>query len=172
MVVIRDATPADAGPAGRLVIDAYRTLADYVPEAEYEAELGDVAGRLPPVGEVLVAEYDGQLVGCATYVPGPESPLAESMVDGDAGIRMLGVDQGARGRGVGLMLVAACIERARSQGRRAVVLHSTTYMHGAHRIYARLGFQRLPERDWEPFPGLRLLAFRLVLDDDPAPGAA
>jgi hypothetical protein len=32
-------------------------------------------------------------------------------------------------------------------------------MHVAHRLYARLGFGRLPERDWEPVPGITLLAF-------------
>jgi hypothetical protein len=33
----------------------------------------------------------------------------------------------------------------------------------AHRIYERLGFRRLPERDWTPYPGVDLMAFRLEL---------
>jgi hypothetical protein len=36
---------------------------------------------------------------------------------------------------------------------------SAQNMHVAHRLYARLGFGRLPERDWEPVPGITLLAF-------------
>jgi GNAT superfamily N-acetyltransferase len=161
---IRDATPDDAEPAGRVVVDAYRSLPGYQPDAGYEQELADVAARLPPVAEVLVAELDGRLVGCATYVPGPGSPLAESLRAGDAGIRMLGVDATTRGQGIGRLLVEACVERARDRGCGAVVLHSTSYMHGAHRIYGRVGFQRVPEHDWRPFPGLHLLAFRLPLD--------
>ncbi len=172
MLRIRDAMLADADRAGRIVLDAYRSLPDYVAEPTYEVELADVASRLPPVAAVLVAESDGQVVGCATYVPGPESPLAESMVPGEAGIRMLGVDGAAQGRGIGRMLVEACIDRARHQGRVAVFLHSTSYMHGAHRMYTRLGFQRAPDRDWEPFPGLVLHAFRLPLSDDAGPGTA
>jgi len=110
-----------------------------------------------------VAERGGLLLGCATYVPGPESRLAESMEDGEAGIRMLGVDGAAQGQGIGRLLVEACIDRARGQGRRAVFLHTTPYMHTAQRIYARLGFQRVPDRDWEPVPTLRLKAFVLPL---------
>ena len=33
----------------------------------------------------------------------------------------------------------------------------------AHRIYQRIGFTRLPDRDWEPVPGVALLAFTLDL---------
>jgi GNAT superfamily N-acetyltransferase len=168
MLRIRDATLADAEEAGRIVLDAYRSLPGYEPEPDYEVELADVAARLPPVGEVLVAEVDGRLAGCATYVPGPDSPLAEDLAPGEAGIRMLGVDLAARGRGVGRLLIEACIGRARTRGREAMFLHSSSYMHGAHRIYARLGFQRTPARDWEPLPGLVLHAFRLPLDQDAA----
>jgi hypothetical protein len=38
-------------------------------------------------------------------------------------------------------------------------------MAAAHRLYARLGFVRVPERDWEPVPGVQLLGFRLDLED-------
>ncbi len=166
MLRVRDATSADAEEAGRVVLEAYRSLPGYEPEPDYEVKLTDVAARLPPAAEVLVADLDGLVVGCVTYVPGPESPLAESYAPGEAGIRMLGVVAEARGRGVGRLLVEACIERARRHGRQAVFLHSTPSMHGAHRMYGRLGFQRTPERDWYPFPGLHLLAFRLPLDQE------
>lgn len=166
MLRIRPATLADAEHAGQIVLESYRSLPGYLVEPEYELELADVAARLSPAAEVLVAELDGHVVGCATYVPGPESPLSEHMEPGEAGIRMLGVDADAQGRGIGRQLIEACIERASHQGRRAVFLHSTSYMHGAHRIYGRLGFTRVPSRDWEPFPGLLLQAFRLPLDED------
>jgi hypothetical protein len=42
-------------------------------------------------------------------------------------------------------------------------MSSATYMTTAHRIYERLGFTRLPERDWAPIPGLDLYAFALDL---------
>jgi GNAT superfamily N-acetyltransferase len=168
---VREATLADAERAGQIVLEAYRSLPGYEPEPDYEVELADVASRLPPVAEVLVAEVlvaeEGRrLLGCATYVPGPSSPMAESLQPGEAGLRMVGVDPAAHGRGVGRLLVEACIDRARRQGREAMFLHSTSYMHGAHRIYQRLGFERVPDRDWLPFPGLLLYAFRLPLDQE------
>ena len=44
-----------------------------------------------------------------------------------------------------------------------MVLSSTRSWIAAHRLYERLGFGRCPERDWEPLPGVELLAFRLEL---------
>ena len=40
---------------------------------------------------------------------------------------------------------------------------SASNMTAAHRIYQRLGFTRLPDRDWEPVPVVKLLAFTLDL---------
>jgi hypothetical protein len=36
-------------------------------------------------------------------------------------------------------------------------------MRSAHHLYERLGFERVPERDWVPVPDVPLLAFRLAL---------
>jgi len=36
-------------------------------------------------------------------------------------------------------------------------------MLAAHRLYRRLGFVRVPERDWEPVPGVVLWAFGIEL---------
>jgi hypothetical protein len=36
-------------------------------------------------------------------------------------------------------------------------------MVAAHRLYERLGFTRLPERDWSPLPGVHLMAYGLEL---------
>jgi hypothetical protein len=42
-----------------------------------------------------------------------------------------------------------------------VVLSTERRMTAAHRLYARLGFRRLPERDWSPTPGVDLLVYAL-----------
>jgi hypothetical protein len=39
-------------------------------------------------------------------------------------------------------------------------------MHTAHRLYERLGFSRLPERDWTPVPGITLRCYSLELVTD------
>ncbi|MGH3915494.1 MAG: GNAT family N-acetyltransferase, partial [Pseudonocardiaceae bacterium] len=76
--------------------------------------------------------------------------------------RMLAVDPEVRGRGVGEVLVTAVLRQATEVDARGVVLCSGERMHAAHRLYTRLGFRRLPERDWYPLPELKLLAFGLV----------
>ena len=51
----------------------------------------------------------------------------------------------------------------RERGLTSMVLSSSTTMHAAHRLYERLGFTRLPERDWSPVPGVQLVAYALPL---------
>jgi ribosomal protein S18 acetylase RimI-like enzyme len=127
----------------------------------YAEELADIAGRVAGA-EVLVA-VDGRVLGCVTLVPDASSPWAEGLEEGEVGVRMLAVDPGAQGRGVGQSLLAACIGRAKELGRAALFLHSTPWMTAAHRLYKRAGFVRLPDRDWAPTPDVPLLAFRLQL---------
>ena len=86
-----------------------------------------------------------------------------------AGIRMLAVDPARQGTGAGLALTHWCVERARSAGRRRVVLHSTPVMTVAHGIYGQLGFVRSPELDvWidegpDGEESLHLMSFTLEL---------
>jgi GNAT superfamily N-acetyltransferase len=162
---IRLVDPEEHAALAELTVEAYRTLyagADRQMPDYYVDELADVAGRAA-ASDVLVAVDQGRLLGGVAYVPGPESPLAE-FVDADhAGIRMLAVAPAAQGRGVGEALSRACVERARAAGRAAVVLHSTDWMATAHRIYERIGFERVTSLDWEVEPGFWLRGFRLKL---------
>lgn len=163
-IVVREAVPAEHARLGELVVAAYRSLPEF-DEPGYEPELRDVARR--GAEAVVLAALDGDdatLLGCVTYVPGPESPWAELLQPGEAGIRMLAVDPAARGRGAGMALAAACVARARADGRAAIFLHSLPYMRAAQAIYTRLGFTRRPDRDWEPVPGIRLMGFGLPLE--------
>jgi ribosomal protein S18 acetylase RimI-like enzyme len=149
-VTIRSVTEDESEEAGELVVVAYRTLGDAGDEF-YESELRDVAGRVA-VGEVLVAEVAGRIVGCVSLGHGATS-LSEVDDPGVATIRMLGVSPEARGQGIGEALVRKCIERAREAGNRRVRLDTRTSMKSAQRLYERLGFVRAPEHDWSPTPG-------------------
>jgi ribosomal protein S18 acetylase RimI-like enzyme len=51
------------------------------------------------------------------------------------------------------------IDQARAIGVERVVLSSSEKMAAAHRLYRRLGFTRLPDRDWAPLPGVNLMAY-------------
>lgn len=175
---IRPVRPDEHAAAGALVVAAYRALPGLPLDDGYAGTLADVGLRDGDGGtEVLVALDAGELAGCVTFVPGPGSPWAEQLEEGEASIRMLAVDPAAQGRGVGRGLLDACVERARHLGRTGVFLHSTPWMTAAHHLYADVGFVRVPGRDWSPSPEVPLLAFRLALDPAPdhagrRPGAA
>jgi ribosomal protein S18 acetylase RimI-like enzyme len=153
--VVRD---EELDMVGALTLSAFRAVAGPRLSDAYATELADVAGRVG-ASVVLVAELAGEVVGAVAYVGDPASPMAEMLGPGEAGIRMLAVDPRAQGGGVGGSLVAACVELARAQERVAIALFSTEAMVAAHRLYVRAGFARVPERDWEPVAGLRLLSF-------------
>ncbi len=129
---------------------------------EYGEQLRDVAGRADRA-ELLVARDDtGRVVGSVALVlAGDFGEVTES--DDEAAFRMLVVDPAVQGRGIGELLVTACLERARAAGKRRMVLSTDRRMTTAQRLYERLGFTRLPERDWEPAPGIDLLVYGLDL---------
>ena len=55
------------------------------------------------------------------------------------------------------------MQRARELGCQRVVLSSADAMRVAHHVYRRMGFVRLPERDWLTDEGTWLLAYALEL---------
>ncbi|MEM7221613.1 MAG: GNAT family N-acetyltransferase [Pseudomonadota bacterium] len=87
--------------------------------------------------EVLVAEQDGQVVGCLqlTIIPG----LARrGMTRGQ--IEAVRIDERLRGQGLGEALFVHAIERAKAAGCGLVQLTTDKSRPDAHRFYERLGF--------------------------------
>ncbi len=137
-------------------------LLDFGAGDPYLTQLRAVGRRAAEALVLVAVDPEDKVLGGVTYVA-PGSPWAD-VADRDEGeFRMLAVSREARGRGAGEALVRACIDRARADGLSGLVLSTQASMEAAHRIYRRLGFTRTPERDWEPFPGLPLLTFRLRL---------
>lgn len=159
--LIRVARPEEYPRIGALSVDAYRADGQLV--EHYVPFLSDVAARAEH-GTILAAvdEETGSVLGTATFVL-PGSPLAEVASEGEAEFRTLAVAPDAQGRGVGAALVRACLDRAATLGCRAVVICTRDVAATARRLYERLGFQRAPELDWSPVPGVNLLALRREL---------
>lgn len=145
-----------------MIVAAYLAIPGGYMNDEYAAELACVEQRAKEA-EVFVALSGDSVTGCVTLAPDSSSPLAELLEPGEAGVRMLAVLPSAQGHGVGEALVEACISRARELGRLALVLHTTPWMKAAQRLYEKVGFERLPERDWASIPEVPLLAYRLLL---------
>ena len=128
----------------------------------YTAELADVTGRSTRAQLLVVRDEDDRVVGSVALVlSGDFGEVTAS--DEEAAFRMLVVDPAARGRGIGELLVTTCLDLARAAGKRRMVLSTGPAMTAAHRLYERLGFRRLPERDWTPVPGIDLMVYALEL---------
>lgn len=156
---IRLAVPSEYDAVGELTVAAYSH--DGFVRGDYAMTLRAAADRAAKAELWVAADGDG-LLGTVTYCP-VGSVYREIGLDDEGEFRMLGVHGRARGLGIGTALTERCIERTRELGQRRIVMSSAAYMTTAHRIYERLGFYRLPERDWAPMPGVDLYAFALDL---------
>ncbi len=152
---IRLARPEEYGAVGALTLDVYVGEGYIDPESPYVAELSDTQTRAAVV-DVLVAVRAGDVLGSLT-VARPGTSYAAVARERELEFRMLAVGKRARGLGVGTALVREVIEIGRAEGFEAIVLTTMAPMADARRIYERLGFVHVPERDWSPRPGVPVL---------------
>ena len=153
---VEPARPEDYDRIAELTVGVY-VDGQLAPEG-YTPQLADVAGRASRSELLVVRDAQGRVVGSVALVlSGDFGEVTAS--DEEAAFRMLVVDPAARGNGVGELLVSSCLDRARAAGKRRMVISTDPRMTTAHRLYQRLGFSRLPERDWSPMPGTDLLVY-------------
>jgi GNAT superfamily N-acetyltransferase len=94
--------------------------------------VADYAGTRDPAREAAwIAEVDGRRVGCVFCVAAGEHA---------AKLRILLVDQAARGLGLGDQLVETCLDFARRAGYARMELWTNDVLAAARRIYLRHGF--------------------------------
>jgi ribosomal protein S18 acetylase RimI-like enzyme len=155
-ITVRRADPAEADLVGELTERVYRRGFG---SGAYADVLRD--GSRIRDGIVLVAAADGTITGTVTLAL-PGSPLAHMCRADEAEVRMLAVDEAARGHGVANRLMAACETLARDQGLAAMILCTETRMLAAQRLYERRGYLREPARDWQ-IRNVHLIAYRRPL---------
>jgi ribosomal protein S18 acetylase RimI-like enzyme len=159
-LTVDDADPADFARIAELTVGVY--TGEQLAGAGYVPQLADVAGRADRAQLLVARDGSGTVVGSVALVlTGDFGEVTESA--DEAAFRMLVVDPAHRGQGIGEALVRGCLDRARAAGKRRMVLSTDPRMTAAHRLYERLGFTRLPERDWTPAPGVDLRVYSLDL---------
>jgi predicted N-acetyltransferase YhbS len=133
--LIRSAEPRDC-----------RSLAGLIGQLGYDVTAEEVAERLAVTSAegrlVLVAELDGEVVGCLStsvmrvlHRPAPVGRIS-----------MMVVDEALRGRGIGAALVRAAEEALAERGCRLVEVTSNVRRAEAHGFYERLGYERTSVR--------------------------
>ena len=167
---IRLARPEEFEALGELTAAAY--VADGAVREEYLATLRDARARAAAGALIVAADASsGELLGTVSLFPataGPRWAEWASSAD-DATLRMLAVSPRARRRGIGRALILDSIQRAREMGLRRLTLSTAPAMTAARGLYEQLGFIRHPEADWQPVPGVRLLAYWLPLRESEQP---
>jgi GNAT superfamily N-acetyltransferase len=167
---IRQARADEYAALGKLLVGAYAALPGMPSPQEqpdYYAMLENVAARAarPALRVFVAADGTGHLLGSIDFIDDMAqygSGGTASTVTDAVGIRLLAVDNAARGKGVGKALTQFCIERARELGKARIVLHTTRAMQTAWAMYERLGFARFPEIDFRQ-GNLEVFGFELKL---------
>jgi DNA-binding MarR family transcriptional regulator/GNAT superfamily N-acetyltransferase len=138
-VTLRPPTSGDYG----WVVERHGALyrAEFGWDETFEGLVATIVGAFaqahdPDRERAWIAELAGVRVGCVFCV---------RKSDDVAQLRILLVEPGARGHGVGTRLVDACIEFARDAGYRELVLWTNDVLHAARRIYERAGFRLVEE---------------------------
>jgi DNA-binding MarR family transcriptional regulator/GNAT superfamily N-acetyltransferase len=147
MCVLRQHRPGDMG----LVVS--REGAVYAEQFGWDQTFEALVARIvadfitnfdPDRERCWIAEKDGQSMGHVFLVKHPEQPDT-------AKLRLLLVEPGARGMGLGSVLVNECIRFAKSVGYRKIVLWTQSMLVSAHRIYASAGFRLVDEKPHHSF---------------------
>jgi GNAT superfamily N-acetyltransferase len=169
-VTIRNARPSEFEAIGQLMFDVYARL-DGFPKPEeqpgYYRVLKNVGAFTEKPGvELLVAvSMEDIIKGAVVYFNDVKHYGSGGSASGEknaAGFRLLAVHPDARGSGIGKQLTLFCIDRAREQGLRQVLIHSTKAMQTAWNMYEGLGFQRSEDLDFMQGE-LHVYGFRLKL---------
>lgn len=168
-LLIRDARPEDRDAICDVTLAAYEEYAAQMPPLYWEAYRLNILATLDQVGpaEQIVAEREGTVIGTVLLYPprsfsppGDEASLEMLWPE----VRLLAVAPAGRGGGVGAALMNECVRRARRLGTSALSLHTTDMMRTAMRMYARMGFVRAPELDFQPLPDVTVKGYSLDFD--------
>ena len=163
-ITIRDARPDEREATLALALSAYQQYAPIMPHWEHYRQMQRTLLTTDTVAERIVAERAGRLIGCVLLFPAEANVYTADGANADwPELRMLAVAPEARGLGVGKALLNECVRRARAAGADHLGLHTEDIMEVARAMYLRAGFERMPELDFEPGPGIHVKGYRLSL---------
>lgn len=144
MLTFRDARPADLPFLIALIVeDSVVDTGDDPADAMHADYVGALAAMdRDPNQEMLIAELDGERVGCfqLTYIPGL---MRRGSWRGTVEVVHIRADK--RNLGLGSEMMRWAIERCRERNCGMVQLTSNKKRLDAHRFYERLGFRKSHE---------------------------
>lgn len=120
---------------------------------DFQQELAALPGAYaPPTGALLLARDEGKVAGCVG-LRGLEPGVCE--------MKRLYLRPAARGKGLGVELCLAVIERARTLGYKSMRLDTVGKLEKAIELYRSLGFETCPAYCHNPHPDVEYFELRL-----------
>lgn len=159
-VAVRRIGEGESAIVASLAVDAFAEYAARMSPDAWSAFAREIAsvGSGMSEDEVLVAERDGDIVGALVFYARWEGAQTDA-----CNVRMVAVAPAARGSGVARALLESSIERCRQAGKARVVMAINSEMGPGRSLCERLGFERHPEMDHMPAPGVHVQGYQLLL---------
>lgn len=153
-MIIRDALSEEFEGIRDLRLESYKEHAAKIPEPHWQVLKNSIlSDKKEQQGvERIVAVIEGEMVGTVALFS-PEIEAYEGLVEGELKhpeLRMLAVSPKARGNGAAKALIQECMKRSKKKGYTAMGLHTADFMENAVSLYTRMGFKRLPDKDFIP----------------------
>ncbi len=156
---------------GKLMADVYSRLEGFPSIAEQPAyyeqfhQLPRLAARKNT--DVVIAKGPhNEILGGVVYFSDMKSygagGEATTSIKNAAGIRLLAVPLKSQGCGIGRKLTQHCVDLAKASGKSKMILHTTSFMPTAWRLYESMGFVRKNEIDFMQ-ADLEVFGFQLPL---------
>ncbi len=153
MIVTPAQSEMDWREAHRLVVNYAGSLNLDLSFQKFEDELENLARVYgPPEGAFLMAEDQGQYVGCVGL---------RHFADDAGELKRLYVIPSARGRGIGRMLAEAIVQEAKKLGYKRLLLDTLPSMKTAQSLCVSLGFIPTAEYRFNPVKGTTFLQLEL-----------
>jgi len=112
-------------------------------EAKDVEVLADPEGKvIAPGGHIVFVIETGEAVGCCALL---------AMPDGGFEVAKMAVAEAHKGRGLGRLLMAACVERARAAGAPRLYLETNSSLAPALGLYRSFGFQVIEPAEPSPY---------------------
>jgi ribosomal protein S18 acetylase RimI-like enzyme len=148
------ASPPHIAQARELFLEYAQSLGFSLCFQNFDEELAGLPGDYaPPDGRLLLAEYDGELVGCVAL-----HQLEPSISE----MKRLYLRPQFRGKGLGCALADRIIAEAREIGYQRIRLDTVEpVMKDAVAMYRRLGFREIEPYCNNPMPGALYMELRL-----------
>ena len=154
LALVQVESSAQVAQARELFLEYEQSLGVKLCFQNFDQELAGLPGHYaPPDGRLLLAEYEGQLAGCAAL---------HSWEPGVCEMKRLYLRPSFRGRGLGRVIAETIIAEARNIGYRQMRLDTIEpIMKDAVEMYRKLGFREIAPYRPNPIAGAMYMELQL-----------